>query len=77
MRWRGWVCLPSGVLGGDQHRSFGVRGELVRDAARTALAVGPRPRWPQTIRQASISRATSLIVLATDSFAYAIWAEAL
>jgi MFS family permease len=44
---------------------------------RRALANAPRPRWPQTMRRASISLATSPIVLATDSFARAVRAEAL
>ena len=44
---------------------------------RRALPMAPRPRWPQTISPASRSSATSSIVLATDSPAWATRATAL
>ena len=44
---------------------------------RRALPIAPRPRWPQTTSPASISSAISSIVLATDSVAWAIRADAL
>ena len=44
---------------------------------RRALPMAPRPRWPQTTSPASISSAISSIVLATDSLACAIRADAL
>src|SRR6185436_7690512 len=44
---------------------------------RRALRMAPRPRWPQTISPASNSWAISSIILATDSLACAIRADAL
>ena len=76
--WRpGWTRRYDGCWGAMSTGRLVCAASAWDTLPRRALAMAPRPRWPQTTSPASISWAISSIVLATDSLACAIRADAL